>query len=353
LRQRALDTVAAHLDDEWDTLTDSAELMAALQAALAERGLQESALRIVEAYHLQTVDNDIQRLATDSSVSAVARLAAIHTTIQLAKSDAKVELLRKLLVDSEPIVREAALTALVVDLQDLKTATSVLNGRDDDFPSATRTAVATMSLNTPGGASMMSKLVEAGSLPADLKQQIIAKSIEHPDANVRSLFERFVPADQRQARLGEAISAADILKLTGDAARGDAIFHQNSAAKCMSCHRIHGEGGAVGPGLSTIGSKYDRPQLLETILKPSKAIAPEYVSYTVETTDGRILGGLISKKSEGGITLKDSQGKTTRLPASAVESLVAQPVSMMPELVLRDISAQDAADLLAYLATLR
>ena len=353
LRQRALDTVATHLNDEWNTLTDSPDLVTALQAALGERGLQESALRVVEAHQLQTVDDDIQRLVADATAPAATRIAAIRTTIQLAKSDAKVEFLRKLLNDPQSTVREAALTALVVDLQDLKTATSVLRDKADDFPSATRTAVATMSLNTPGGAGMLSKLVEEGDLPADLKQLVITKAVEHPDANVRALFERFVPPDQRHARLGEAISAIDILKLKGDPARGDAIFHQNSAAKCMSCHRIHGEGGAVGPGLSTIGSKYDRPQLLETILKPSKAIAPEYVSYTVETKDGRILGGLLSKKADDEIVLKDSQGKTTRLAASMVESMVAQPVSMMPELVLRDISAQDAADLLAYLATLR
>lgn len=353
LRERALVTVAAHLKDEWDDLTNGQELAIALRSALGDPGLQESALRIVEAHQLQVVDDPVQRLAADPKAQDSTRIAAIRTMIHLAKSDAKVELLRKLLADAQPTVREAALIALVVDLQDLKTATNVLCGKSDNFTAAERATVAMMSLNTPGGASMMSKLVEEGNLPADLKKQLIAKAVEHPDANVRHLFERFVPPDQRQARLGEAISASEILKLKGDPVRGDAIFHQNSAAKCMSCHRIHGEGGAVGPGLSTIGSKYDRPQLLETILKPSKAIAPEYVSYTVETKDGRVLGGLLSKKRDGEIELKDSQGKTTRLPRSSVESMVAQPISMMPELVLRDISAQDAADLLAYLATLR
>ena len=207
--------------------------------------------------------------------------------MQLAKSDAKVEKLRKLLADQKPAVREAALTALVVDMQDLATAREVLGGKSDEFAIASRNAVAATALDTPGGANMMRQLVEEGGLAAELRQHIIAKAIEHPDANVRFLFEQFVPPDQRQKRLGETISAAEILKLPGDPLRGDAIFHQNSAAQCMTCHKVHGKGGAVGPGLNTIGAKYDRPQLLETILKPSKAIAPEYVSYNVETQDGR------------------------------------------------------------------
>ena len=32
---------------------------------------------------------------------------------------------------------------------------------------------------------MMSKLVDEGGLSAELKQHIIAKAVEHPDANVR------------------------------------------------------------------------------------------------------------------------------------------------------------------------
>ena len=91
-------------------------------------------------------------LAADATVPDAIRIAAIRTTVQLAKSDTKVEMLRKLLADQQPAVREAALTALVVDLQDLETARNVLGGKGDEFTIAACDAVATMSLNTPGGA---------------------------------------------------------------------------------------------------------------------------------------------------------------------------------------------------------
>jgi cytochrome c1 len=40
-------------------------------------------------------------------------------------------------------------------------------------------------------------------------------------------------------------------------------------------------------------------------------------------------------------------------PAKNVESLTKSDKSIMPELVLKDVTAQDAADLLAYLMTLK
>ncbi len=355
-RRRALETVGAHLDNDWSVLTTAPQLAAALGAVLTDPELQEAALQAVDSHHLQCVDDDVLRLAADASAREKVRTAAIRTIVHLGKSDTKVEKLRKLLADHEPAVRKAALTALIVDMQDLATARDVLGGKSDGsagITSADLNAVATKALDTPGGANMMRQLVEEGGLAAGLKRHVVAEASQHPDANVRFLFERFIPSEQRQKRLGEAISAAEILKLHGDPRRGDAIFHQNSAAQCMSCHAVHGKGGTIGPGLSSIGAKYDRPQLLETILMPSKAIAPEYVSYNVETKDGRVLGGLLVEKSSDVVVLKDAQGRIIRVPTDNVESIVAQPISMMPELVLRDISAQDAADLLAYLATLK
>jgi hypothetical protein len=62
---------------------------------------------------------------------------------------------------------------------------------------------------------------------------------------------------------------------------------------------------------------------------------------------------LLIEQSDAVVVLKDIQGHVTRIPRDNVEAIVAQRISMMPELVLRDVSAQDAADLLAYLATLR
>ena len=93
--------------------------------------------------------------------------------------------------------------------------------------------------------------------------------------------------------------------------------------------------------------------MLDQILEPSRTIDPQYVSYLLETKDGRVLTGLVVEKNGREVVLKDAQGKTVRIPGGEVEHLVPQSRSLMPELLLRDLTAQQVADLLEYLTTLK
>ena len=107
------------------------------------------------------------------------------------------------------------------------------------------------------------------------------------------------------------------------------------------------------PDLSQIGKKYPPPELLTHILEPSKLIDPKYTLYVVETVDGQVLNGLLVEKTDQEIVLKNSQNKLVRVGMKDVEQLAPQQKSMMPDLLLRDMTPQQAADLLAYLASLR
>ena len=123
--------------------------------------------------------------------------------------------------------------------------------------------------------------------------------------------------------------------------------------QCASCHRIAGVGGTLGPDLSEIGKKYTRAQILESILEPSKFIDPKYVTYLVETTDGKVLTGLLATKTDKEIVLKVAGDKEVRVPTKMVVALLPQQKSLMPELLLRDATLEQAADLLEFLASLK
>ena len=170
---------------------------------------------------------------------------------------------------------------------------------------------------------------------------------------VRDLFERFVPDEQRVARLGNVIDPAALLARKGDAARGRELFFKAAGLQCVNCHRVAGTGSTLGPDLSAIGKKYNRAQILESLLEPSKVIDPPYVAYLVETTDGTVHTGLLAAKTEREVVLKEATGKEVRIPARKVASLVAQKKSLMPDLLLRDLTAEQAADLLEFLAALK
>ena len=109
----------------------------------------------------------------------------------------------------------------------------------------------------------------------------------------------------------------------------------------------------MGPDLSQIGKKYDLRQLLHHILEPSSFIDPQFVPYVLETKSGQILVGLLEQQTADEVVLRDANNQRHRVPSDEIELLVRQQKSLMPELLLRDMTPQEVADLLAYLAGLR
>ena len=119
----------------------------------------------------------------------------------------------------------------------------------------------------------------------------------------------------------------------------------------MPCRRR--TGGAVGPALDRVGTRLDRQKILESLLEPSKTIAPEYRTWVAVTDDGRSVTGLMVKRTDETVSIVDAAGKLAELPAATLDEIVPLPTSLMPEQLLRDLSAEQAADLLSYLESLR
>jgi putative heme-binding domain-containing protein len=189
--------------------------------------------------------------------------------------------------------------------------------------------------------------------PGDERRQELAElGAKHPVPNVRDLFERFLPMQDRTERLGEVIDFQKILTLKGNIARGRELFLA-AEVQCRSCHRVHGMGNKLGPELDEIGKKYNRAQLLETIVEPSKKIDPKYMAFLATTTEGKVYTGLLVEQNPDGIILKTVRNETIRLATSEIEDLEPQEKSFMPDQMLRDLTARDAADLLAYLSSLK
>lgn len=208
-------------------------------------------------------------------------------------------------------------------------------------------------LATTSGALRLARALDTNDLPHEHRNQVVETATRHTEASVRDLFERFLPADRRVKRLGTLVRPEAVLELKGDPTRGKELFFQTGATQCATCHRIGGKGGTLGPDLSEIGKKYNRAKILETILDPSKEIDKQYVAYVLQTTDGRLLTGLIVKRDETEVVLRDAQDKEHRIPVGQVDQLEGSKKSLMPEQLLRDLTAQQAADLLDYLAQLK
>jgi putative heme-binding domain-containing protein len=201
---------------------------------------------------------------------------------------------------------------------------------------------------------LLAEALRQGRLPPATRALVMEAALRSAtDPAIRDLFEAFLPEEQRTQRLGDVISPDELLKLQGDLSRGRQLFHESTVVQCRSCHRIDGKGTALGPDLDAIGKKYDRGKLLESILQPSLQIDPKYATWLVETSSGKIYTGLLLERNAEGVALIDAQNNTHRIKAADLEGVFPQTKSMMPDLLLRDFTAQQVADLLEYLTSLK
>jgi putative heme-binding domain-containing protein len=225
--------------------------------------------------------------------------------------------------------------------------------RAQDTNAKDRAAAVHQLLSSTSTALMLSNAIGENQIRDNVREQVLKAAMSSSDAQVRDLFERFVPDELRPKRLGNVIRVEQILAHAGNAERGKELFFKSAGLQCANCHRIAGVGSTMGPDLSDIGKKYTKAQILESILEPSKFIDPKYVSYLVETNDGKAMSGLLASKTDKEVVLKMAGDKELRIPASNIDRLVPQQKSIMPELLLRDVTLEQAADLLSFLSSLK
>ena len=66
---------------------------------------------------------------------------------------------------------------------------------------------------------------------------------------------------------------------------------------------MQGKGGQVGPDLTAIAVNYKRPDLITSILEPSKTIALGFEQFIVKTNGGDIFAGAIRQETSDAITV--------------------------------------------------
>ena len=111
-----------------------------------------------------------------------------------------------------------------------------------------------------------------------------------------------------------------------------------------------GEGGKLGPDLSSLTQR-DYASVLKDITEPSAAINPDHLAYNLELKDGAAANGVILDDTPEKIVLGQATGQSLVIEKSRISSMKASAVSLMPEGLLKTLSAQQQKDLLTFLLT--
>ena len=130
---------------------------------------------------------------------------------------------------------------------------------------------------------------------------------------------------------------------TADLDRGRQLCEKN----CLSCHRLHGSGKSIGPDL-TGAQRYDLGYLLQNIVDPAADIAREFQLTVVETSDGRVISGLLIAETADALTLQ-TQTEQVIVSRSQVALRKKSSESLMPAGLIDQWTNQELRDLIAFL----
>jgi len=153
----------------------------------------------------------------------------------------------------------------------------------------------------------------------------------------------------KEYSLAEATKLVEPELHNRDFERGRALF---AVAKCFSCHRFQNEGGGLGPDLSGLAGRFNKKDLLESIIEPSKVISDQYEAITVVTADGRVVTGRIANLNGDDMMINSDMlnpNNMVNVKRQDIEEMTKSKISMMPEGLLNTLNEGELLDLMAYL----
>ena len=135
-----------------------------------------------------------------------------------------------------------------------------------------------------------------------------------------------------------------------DRMRGAQLF---SEAMCVQCHRIGGQGGANGPDLTGVGSRFARGDLLRAILEPNAAVSDQWRDTAITLKDGSMVVGRIIASDKESLTISTNPLGPDRERVERAEITNSEQIttSSMPQGMLDTRTRQEILDLLGYLET--
>ena len=171
-----------------------------------------------------------------------------------------------------------------------------------------------------------------------LRPALKTAGIYDPDAI--ELKESVVP--KPAADLPE-LDLAQIANMTGDAARG-----KTTSTRCMMCHSIGGTGAEFGPALDGWGQGKSAEVIARAIVRPSAEIAHGYDGIELKSKDGLTIQGVLIKEGDP-LMIRNMGGVTQIVPLDRVATRRRMPESLMMSAAQLGLTAQDVADLVAFL----
>lgn len=175
------------------------------------------------------------------------------------------------------------------------------------------------------------------------------------DPVITKINEKAVPDYAVKPRT--TVKAWTLAELDAQLAKADKGRSYNSgreaylAAQCIKCHKVGDDGGAVGPDLTAIASRFDRRALLESIVEPSKTVSDQYQNEQVTTAADQVIVGRVVDETPDKIVIQSNPLAPDRVEVRRADVVERKPakLSPMPDHLVDVLTADEVLDLIAFL----
>lgn len=288
---------------------------------------------------------DVRQIVLDEKAEINLRRSALAALVQHGGSDV-VEICLPLLGDA----RLNALAAIGAAQSGERKVAQELVKRYRNFRSPERPSVIAILVSRPEFAECLLDAIAAKTIPADDLTAFDVRQIRSFDKpeliqRVTQLWgEVHETSEAKQTQIVALKAALNRTKLANaNLSNGRLLFSQS----CAKCHRLFGSGETIGPDL-TGANRHDLDYVLENIVDPSAVLSKDYRMTNVVMSDGRILGGLVVRKTDATLTLQ-TQTELLTIDVDEIEATRATDLSPMPDGLLDHLTAEEVCNLVAYL----
>ena len=304
---------------------------------------------------------------TNSAVPARLRGFALRL-IPPSHPKIKVPLLRELLAANDPVLSlEVARTLVARDADDARALLAEIAADESRDSTLRAEAIVGLSVSAaPEHHALLVKLATRDSISIrnealrslrssaldDAAKKTIGEATKHRPESTALAKALLDPASINAGRPAYEDTDAWLKRLAAlpgkaDADAGRRIFFHPRMAMCATCHRHNGRGNVVGPDLSLIARQSDLKGTVQSILEPSREVAPQFYPTLLKLKDGSDFVGIMLRSSSIDV-FRDITGKERTFQKADILERTELHTSMMPTGLVALLTDEELRDLLAF-----
>ena len=198
----------------------------------------------------------------------------------------------------------------------------------------------TVSMSNGESFSVYRRMVQAG--------EVILGGNKIAGADGESMYQIFLTkTGLRKTNIAAATNAMTKANLK----HGEEIFFGRGT--CFACHQVKGKGVPIGPDMNGINKRRDADYVIRSIVLPDEYIVEGFQQTSLEMNDGRKLFGMIQEETEQTVKIYLLTGQQISVNTKDIRKRNDAKKSSMPGNFSHTLSAQDVADVTAWIMQLK